>query len=163
MASTATALTIREATATDADALAELRYALRAGSDSTESKPEFLQRCREWINVHLITGGAWHCWVAETNGELIGAIWLQLIEKIPNPRAEAEHHAYITNFFVHETARGNGIGTQLLTTAIDWCRDRDVHEIILWPRPRSRSLYERHGFTTASDIMELIIKDANDT
>ncbi|HYX27600.1 MAG TPA: GNAT family N-acetyltransferase [Pyrinomonadaceae bacterium] len=151
------AVSIRGANATDAEGLAELRYALRAGGDATESKPEFVRRCREWIAAHLAADGPWQCWVAEADNKLLGAIWLQWIEKIPNPRSEAEHHAYITNFFVHESTRGNGIGTRLLTTAIDWCRDRDVHEIILWPRPRSRSLYERHGFVEASDIMALII------
>ena len=157
------AVTIREANETDAESLAELRYALRATSDATEPKNEFLRRCREWIATHLIAEGSWHCWVADANGELLGAIWLQLIEKIPNPRSEAEHHVYITNFFVKETARGNGIGTQLLTIAIDWCRDQDVHEIILWPRQRSRSLYQRHGFADASDMMELVITEISNS
>jgi GNAT superfamily N-acetyltransferase len=83
---------------------------------------------------------------------------LQLVEKIPNPRAEAEHHAYITNFFIQPEARGQGIGSQLLRTTLDWCRVRDVHTVILWPTERSRSLYERNGFAVRDDIMELIVK-----
>jgi GNAT superfamily N-acetyltransferase len=101
---------------------------------------------------------AWHCWVAESNGLLIGALWLQLVEKIPNPRNEAEHHAYITNFYVQETARGAGIGSRLLREALDWCQAREVHAVILWPTERSRSLYERNGFAMRDDLMELIIK-----
>ena len=88
---------------------------------------------------------------------MIGAIWIQLVEKIPNPRSEPEHHAYITNFYVEAFARGRGVGSQLLRAAIEWCQSRDVHDIILWPTERSRSLYERHGFAVREDIMELII------
>ena len=100
----------------------------------------------------------WQCWVAEAREELIGAVWLQLVEKIPNPRAEAEHHAYLTNFYVDERARGRGIGSRLLREVIDWCQTRDVHAIILWPTERSRSLYERNGFAVRDDLMELIVK-----
>src|SRR5215813_12682499 len=144
---------IRFAKPTDADALAQLRYALRASTGrATEPESEFIERCSIWMREHLQTG-AWHCWVAEESGQLIGAVWLQLVEKIPNPRAEAEHHAYITNFYIQEPARSRGIGSQLLRTALDWCRERDVHAVILWPTERSRSLYERHGFAVRDDLM----------
>jgi GNAT superfamily N-acetyltransferase len=106
---------------------------------------------------HLREGKLWHCWVAEENEQLIGAVWLQLVEKIPNPRAEAEQHAYLTNFYVQESARGRGLGSRLFRAVIKWCESRDVHAIILWPTERSRSLYRRHGFAVREDIMELIV------
>jgi len=109
---------------------------------------------------HLKTD-AWRCWVAEVNHELVGAVWIQLVEKIPNPRAEAEHHAYLTNFYIQEQARGRGIGSQLLRATLDWCQEHDIHAVILWPTERSRSLYERHGFAVRDDIMELIVKQVH--
>ena len=102
----------------------------------------------------------WLCWVAEEEEQLIGAVWLQLVEKIPNPRSEAEHHAYLTNFYVDERARGRGIGSQLLRAVVSWCQPRDVHAIILWPTERSRSLYERNGFAVRDDLLELIVQPA---
>jgi GNAT superfamily N-acetyltransferase len=82
---------------------------------------------------------------------------MQVVEKSPNPRNEAEHHAYITNFYVQEETRGYGIGSRLLKEALDWCQAHDVHAVILWPTERSRSLYERHGFAVRDDLMELIV------
>jgi GNAT superfamily N-acetyltransferase len=156
-ASAAAGATIRLADASDAPALAVLRYALRSSTGvATEPKSEFLKRCATWMEDHL-QSDAWHCWVAEADEQLIGAVWLQLVEKIPNPRSEAEHHAYITNFYVEKRARGSGIGSQLLRAVIAWCQTRDVHAIILWPTERSRSLYERNGFAVRDDIMELIV------
>jgi GNAT superfamily N-acetyltransferase len=106
---------------------------------------------------HLREGKLWHCWVAEHDERLIGAVWLQLVEKIPNPRAETEHHAYLTNFYIDESARGRGLGSRLLRTVIAWCETREVHAVILWPTERSRSLYERNGFAVRQDIMELVL------
>jgi GNAT superfamily N-acetyltransferase len=148
---------IRTANAADAGALARLRYALRASTGvATEAEADFIKRCEVWMAEHL-KERAWHCWVAEINEYLAGAVWLQLVEKIPNPRSEPEHHAYITNFYVEEQARGQGIGSKLLREVIEWCRTRDVHAIILWPTERSRTLYERHGFAVRDDLLELIV------
>ena len=149
---------IRFAQAADADALAELRYALRASTGiATEPKEEFLERCGAWMAQHLADDQRWRCWVAEEQGDLVAAIWLQVVEKIPNPRAESEAHAYITNFYVKESARARGLGSRMLNEVIGWCRAREVHSIILWPTERSRTLYQRYGFAVREDLMELIV------
>src|SRR4051812_20618417 len=124
--------TIRFATAADAAQLAQLRYALRSSTGTaTEPQGEFIERCTSWMEDHLTEGERWFCWVSERNGQLIGAVWLQLVEKIPNPRAETEHHAYLTNFYIDPSARGQGLGSQLLRRVVDWCESRDVHAVIL--------------------------------
>ena len=156
-----TPVVIRLANQSDVPALAELRYALRASTGIvTEPQSEFVARCRAWMKEHLREGSLWHCWVAESDGQLIGNLWLQLVEKIPNPRSEPEHHAYITNFYIQETARRQGTGSRLLKTALDWCKASNVHAVILWPTDKSRSQYERYGFAVRADLMELIIADA---
>lgn len=158
-ASAAAGATIRLATDSDARALAALRYALRSSTGiATEPESEFLPRCADWMEAHLKLRNAWQCWVAEAGGELVGALWLQLVEKIPNPRSEPEHHGYITNFYVQPSARGRGIGSQMLRAALKFCESGDVHAVILWPTDQSRTLYERHGFAVREDIMELIIE-----
>ena len=89
----------------------------------------------------------------------MGAIWVKLIEKIPNPNSEPEYYAYVTNFYVCEGARGMGLGSRLLSTALAWCKDVPVQAVILWPTKQSRSLYERYGFTVRSDLLELRMTD----
>jgi GNAT superfamily N-acetyltransferase len=149
---------VRFAKVSDAAALAALRYDLRASTGrATEPQANFIQRCTSWMETRLNETGCWGCWVAEENGRLIGAVWVQLIEKIPNPRFETEQHGYLTNFYIEEPARGRGLGSRLLRQAIEWCESRGVHAVILWPTERSRSLYRRHGFAVRDDIMELIL------
>jgi GNAT superfamily N-acetyltransferase len=150
---------LRLATQSDAAALAQLRYDFRASTGiATELEAEFIERCSAWMTAHLHDGSLWKCWVAESD-DLVGALWLQLVEKIPNPRAEPEYHAYITNFYLRESVRGKGVGSRLLIMALDWCKAREVHAVILWPTEKSRTLYERHGFAVRSDLLELVLAD----
>ncbi|HKQ52938.1 MAG TPA: GNAT family N-acetyltransferase [Pyrinomonadaceae bacterium] len=146
---------VRAATHADAHPLARLRYEFRASSGETlEGEQEFVSRCAEWMSERLKADGAWRCWVAEDEAQLIGNVWLQLIEKVPNPTPEPERHAYISNLFVREAARGRGVGSALLTAALDCCAARGIHAVILWPTNRSRPLYLRHGFSAPADILE---------
>jgi len=138
-------INIRFASIYDAAELAKLRLALRSRPEmNIESEGFFLERCKAWI-TEAIQQNRWRCWVAEENHTLIGALWLQLIEKIPNPTPEPEQYAYITSFFINESARGKGLGSRMLGEAIGWCRERNVDLVILWPRERSRSLYQYHN------------------
>lgn len=149
---------IRMATAADAAMLAGLRYDFRAGNVAAdEDREAFLARCEEWMRPRLGEGGLWRCWIAEQEGMTVGNIWLNLIEKIPNPAPETECHAYITNFYVLEEMRGHGVGSRLLETALEWCGEHRVHAAILWPSDRSRPLYERNGFAVRDDLLELIV------
>ncbi|HEU0173269.1 MAG TPA: GNAT family N-acetyltransferase [Blastocatellia bacterium] len=146
---------IRLAGPADAPSLARLRYEFRSGHDpATEDEADFLARCGAWMAARLAPGSPWRCWVAEDAGRLVGAIWLQFIEKIPNPGAEAEKHGYISNLYVEPSRRGDGLGSMLIDTCVRFCEKEAVDAMILWPTPRSRPLYERHGFAVRDDLLE---------
>jgi L-amino acid N-acyltransferase YncA len=148
---------IRLATVSDALMLAKFRYAFRSSNGAAqENETEFVQRCSVWMKERLRKNSPWRCWIAETDAP-VGHLWAQLLEKIPNPSSEPEHHAYLTNFYVREDVRGRGIGSTLLAAALDWCKASEVHAVILWPTDQSRSLYLRHGFAVRSDLLELLL------
>jgi len=152
-------VSIRRATINDAATLACLRYDFRTrNAPGDENRKDFIARCEKWMADRL-GDGTWYCWIAELDSNVVGNIWLNLIEKIPNPAPETEFHAYITNFFVLEELRGQGVGSRLLETALSWCRERRIHAAILWPSERSRPLYERNGFAVRDDLLELIITE----
>lgn len=146
---------IRAATAADATALAGLRWEFRAGRDpAVESREEFIARCAEWMRRELTAGAPWRAWVAVRDSRIIGQVWLDTIQKIPNPIAERERHAYLSNLYVQPDERG-GIGVRLLETALAWTAANGVDRVVLWPSEGSVSLYLRHGFKREGDVMEL--------
>jgi GNAT superfamily N-acetyltransferase len=151
-----TDIQIRVATETDAPALARFRYELRSSkSHMIESDAEFIERCTVWMQERLRDDSGWRCWIAECDGTQCGNVWAQVVEKIPNPAAETECFVYLTNFYVREEYRGKGIGTRLLSEVLAWSKAKKAHTIILWPRERSKTLYARHGFAAAHDLMHL--------
>jgi GNAT superfamily N-acetyltransferase len=153
-------INIRFGCAADAPALARMRLAFRTElGEVSEQSGEFVERCTRWMAERLHEQASWHCWLAEAGDGMLGALWLQLIEKIPNPAGEAELHAYVTNFYVIAAARGLGLGDRMLGLALAWCRSRHVDTVILWPSQRSRALYGRHGFTVRDDLLALRLTD----
>ena len=147
---------IRLASAGDAATLARLRLELRSSSHNVvEDEQAFLERCESWMSERLRKGSQWQCWIAETEASVVGAVWAQLIEKIPNPVAEPEFYVYLTNFYVREKYRGEGVGAQLLAAVLDWSKSKNAEKVILWPTERSKTFYQRHGFSFADDLMQL--------
>ncbi len=144
---------IRPATPSDAEALARLRWEFRSAKTTPTEAPEaFIDRCTTWMREELARE-AWRAWIAEDAGRIVGQLWLQLVAKVPNPAEEREQHAYISNVYVTPAARG-GVGSRLLQTAIDWASAHDVDRIVLWPTPRSRSMYEGQGFSVTGNVLE---------
>jgi len=148
---------IRSASPADAAALAELRWEFRvARAPATEAHDVFVGRCETWMRAELTSAQKWRAWVAVVDGAIVGQVWMQTIEKMPNPIEELECHAYVSNVFVQPAFRG-GIGGRLLEAALAWARSRHVDRVVLWPWARSVTLYERHGFTRSGDVMELAL------
>jgi GNAT superfamily N-acetyltransferase len=148
---------IRAATSADAAALAELRWEFRAGREkATEAHDAFVKRCAAWMRGELATGHAWRAWVAVRGGAIVGQVWANTIQKVPNPVAERERHAYLSNLYVRPSERG-GIGTELVGTVLSWARANGIDRVVLWPSQRSVTLYLRYGFTHAGEVMELTI------
>jgi ribosomal protein S18 acetylase RimI-like enzyme len=93
--------------------------------------------------------------VLDDGKQLLGHVWVQLLEKIPNPVDEPELHAYVTNFYIVPEKRDRGLGRKLLNEALSWSRAQGADSVILWATPGSRSLYRRCGLVKSGDILEL--------
>jgi GNAT superfamily N-acetyltransferase len=151
--------TVRPATTDDAAELARLRYEFRAAERPVvQARDAFIARCTAWMRERLGREGGWHCLIAVQDGTIIGHVWLELVDKVPNPGgSEPERHAYLTNLYVRPDSRG-GLGSRLLEAALAWCREQRVDTVILWPSERSRTLYARYGFAPSTDILALSLK-----
>jgi GNAT superfamily N-acetyltransferase len=147
---------VRRATAADVSALAALRHEFRSQRKTpVESADEFIPRCVDWMHPRVADETHWRVWVLVQGSIVVGNIWLEIIEKLPNPNVERELHGYITNFFVRPEYRNTGSGSRLLEAVLGECKRLDIDSVFLWPSERSRPLYERHGFVTPSTMLVL--------
>ena len=153
---TPTQTQVRRATTDDVSPLAMLRYEFRSRRKTPiESAAEFIPRCAEWMRSRVADESRWRVWVLMDRGTIVGNIWLQIVEKLPNPNVERERHGYVTNFFVRAEYRNTGAGSRLLDALLGECRGLEIDSVFLWPSDRSRPLYERHGFVTPSTMLVL--------
>lgn len=148
-------IVIRPAIPADVEALVALRWDFRATlHGATESRNAFTARSSQWMRERLAADSGWRCWVAADGDRLVGNLWVQLVEKIPNPNDDCERFGYVSSVYVDPAARRAGIGSRLLEAALAWCDAWPLDSVILWPSVKSRSLYERHGFREAATLME---------
>jgi GNAT superfamily N-acetyltransferase len=142
---------IRRATPADAQQLAFLRFQFRSSlADAVEPQAAFVGRAATWYESAL-AGGHWHGWVAQSS-DIVAHGFMQRIEKIPNPVAEAEWIGYVTNIFVLPDWRRRGIATAIVAAICAFCRDVGAYSMILWPTPESLTLYRAHGFAISPDV-----------
>ena len=81
-------------------------------------------------------------WLALSHGRIEGSI------VIDGGDAETEG-AHLRWFIVSDSLRGNGVGSKLITAALDFCRRRKYKKIYLWTFEglnAARHLYEKYGF-----------------
>src|SRR5258708_38117540 len=90
---------------------ARVRYLFRSRRhEATEEENGFLARCVEWMRPRLRSDSRWRVWLLEEKGAPIGNLWVQIVEKLPNPGNESELHAYVSNVFVLPEHRNAGGG-----------------------------------------------------
>jgi GNAT superfamily N-acetyltransferase len=86
------------------------------------------------------TGGGGAFWVARRKGELVGTCGVYPVEP-----ATYE----LRKMYLRPTARGLGLGKQLLDAAIEWTRAQDGQRMVLdtaEQMTRAIAFYESHGF-----------------
>lgn len=138
-------IVIRTATIDDAPDLARLRWDLSEKPARDAVSLDDFQELFESFHAKALQG-RWRIWVAEDKGQLIGNMWLQLVEKVPRPGDSPPHLGYLTNVYIQEGHRGQGLGQKMLEQIVDWCRQERLELILVWPSPEGRSLYQRLGF-----------------
>jgi len=155
---------IRRAAVSDALALAESRFRFRSETNaagplaagvSIEDEATFIVRATSLIAARL-GSGRWFAWIADSDGRVSGHIFLQEIDKLPNPSPdEPELIGYLTSFYVEAPLRGSGVGSRLLDELESHAAERGLAKIIIsGTTPLSRPLYARRGYESTPDMLE---------
>ena len=95
-------------------------------------------------------GAAW--WVAERDGELL-AFANAGPNTLPHPEARASH-AELRRLYVSRAAQGLGLGTKLLTIALEWMEANGDGPLWIgvWSgNQKALKLYAAHGFEKAGE------------
>jgi GNAT superfamily N-acetyltransferase len=139
--------TIELATLADVAALARLRFALYEEQEGTIAEPSVDYADRfERFATRALGSDDWRAWVARLGDELVAAMWLYTVHRVPVPGARAGPIGYLTNVYVVPEHRDAGLGAEMLDRVTGWCREEGFSAVIVWPTERSRPFYARGGF-----------------
>ncbi len=154
--SAAAGVVCRPAAQRDLEALARLRWRLKA-EDSTLNERDFDAFLQDFIAASHEgedRGDMVH-WLAEQAGDIIAAMTVIIVRKTPSPAKIRGRWGYLTNCFTKAEARDAGVGSALLTTIKQWARDEGLEFLAVWPSDRAFKFYERAGFERLNDPLVL--------
>ncbi|MFF5084820.1 GNAT family N-acetyltransferase [Actinoplanes sp. NPDC000266] len=127
-------MTARRATTADIPALAELQ----------DIPPPGVTAFADWTAAHAET----HLpFVADLDGQVVGAAWLLIAERIPRNNAATRLHGDIQSVMVREPFRHRGIGTALMSAILAEARARSLSHVTVHSGRRAVGFYLRNGFT----------------
>ncbi len=86
-------------------------------------------------------------------------IFVHKIELIPRPCKIRDHFGYLTNNYTKPACRNRGIGSELMQRVKDWAKDEDLELLIVYPSEEAVTFYERAGFYSENDVMELRLRE----
>jgi GNAT superfamily N-acetyltransferase len=125
---------VRIATGADVAALAALR----------DIGPDQLPAFSSWVANHAET----HLpFVADLDGQVIGAAWLLVAERVPGDAAPERHYGDVQSVMVRAEHRGRGIGAALMAAILAEARSRGLEHVTVHSGRRAVDFYLRNGFS----------------
>ena len=151
-------MTYRLATISDAKCLAELFW---EHTDEFEprnpaDKATFVSECAENIKHRL--GNDLYCWVALSDERVVAHVNVIVAQKIPRPDKIIRKWGRLSTVRTIPEFRNRGIGGELMEKIKLWCREQNFEELLVGPSEKSFAFYERAGFKSDNEVMELIFE-----
>jgi predicted GNAT family acetyltransferase len=152
--STAAGLSLRRVTAGDTTGLEQLATllidAVHSGASVGFLAPLAASTAEHyWRGVLQALGDSLLMWVAELDGRIVGAVQLVLCEK-----ENGRHRGEVQKLFVHRSARGRGIATQLMLAAEGEARRQNRSLLVLDTLlgSQAEAVYLHLGWTRAGEV-----------
>ncbi len=149
----------RDATADDIAIMVTLSHAGDArGSETPPLDPETLKDPRYRIAFDKFAASPDHrLVVAERQGEIIGTLQISIIPGLPR---FGMNRGLLENVHIREDQRGNGLGTKMVTWAIEQCREAGCGMVQLTSnkvRTDAHRFYQKLGFQQSHEGFKLLL------
>jgi len=150
-------LSFRDATPSDIPTIIELcHYGDMRGKDTPPLDPASLDDPRFRAAFDAIAADPAHrLIVAERAGEVVGTLQISFVPGLPNFGLK---RGMLENVHIRSDQRGSGLGTEMLTWAIERCREAGCGLVQLTsgkPRVDAHRFYEKLGFVASHEGFKL--------
>jgi GNAT superfamily N-acetyltransferase len=147
-------LTHRPAAPADAPLIAHHRQQMFAdsGQAGVEAMQSMAANFVAWVAPRL-ADGRYLGWLFEDAGQVVAGAGMWLIDFPPHWMDPEPVRAYLLNFYVEPSHRGQGLAQQMLDLAVDEARRRGIRVVSLHASTMGRPIYERNGFEPTNEMM----------
>lgn len=151
------AFDIRQANLDDLDVLVKLRLALLHEAELPKEEPTLVTTAiRDYLAKSVVTG-EFVGFVGESDRLIIGTSGVVFFKRPPHYGNLSGVEAYIMNIYTRPQWRGKGVATALLGETINFIKKTEACRIWLQATEAGKPLYEKFGFTSTNNEMELLL------
>jgi GNAT superfamily N-acetyltransferase len=145
----------------DAKRLAEMRWVHKNEDEPLDEgapfdpagREDYIRVCTDFLEKTLQE--EFSCWVAVEDEVIVSHIYVVKVRKIPKPGKLDGVWGYVTAVYTVPEYRNTGIGSALMDKVKAWIREKGLEHLIVWPSAPSVPFYERAGFSSETDVLEL--------
>lgn len=152
---------IRLAEEKDFYQLAEMRWQHKAEDDIIYNETNIVGVDKEnFIDEYisfLNNNSSYKIFIMEQEENIIAAIYVAVLRKVPKPNVNESYIAYLTNVYTLQEYRNRGNGTALLSYIKEYLKEKKCELMIVWPSDNSINWYLKNGFNLENDIMECLL------
>ncbi len=105
-----------------------------------------------WLHDHLEDGHYRTWFTLDSNEQIVAGVGLWLVDWPPQMMDFSPYRGYIMNVYTEPDARRHGLARQLVETALNWCKDHDIHTVNLHASNCGRPVYESLGFAPTNEM-----------
>jgi GNAT superfamily N-acetyltransferase len=149
------AVQVRAVTTDDLAAVAELRWRWSVeenGATPRVPHDEYVAAVASWAAANAATHAGF---VAVRDGVVIGMTWIALTPRFPTPQSVDRLTADLQSVYVVPEARGEGIGSDLVRTALAHAAAAGAARAVVHSSTGAIPMYERHGFASSARLMDV--------
>lgn len=150
---------IRQATMDDLESLVNLRveFLAEVNEVTTQSLSNLRTNLHDYF-ARTLPSGEFLAWLAEADGIIVGTSGLVFFQRPPSCNNITGQSAYIMNMYTLPSWRGRGVATALLNRVLDYIKATPCRSVFLHATAQGRPLYERIGFKSSNEVMELELR-----
>lgn len=151
---------IREATLSDIDDIVTIRMKMlfELGKLETEDGTRKLRSLTRDFFIRKFQTGEFKVFCAVKDDTIIATTGIQFLERPPLYENPHGIEAYIMNLYTEPEHRGKGVASKLLEKVIEYARERKAGRIVLHAMGKDKRVYEKAGFVSTTNEMELVLK-----
>jgi GNAT superfamily N-acetyltransferase len=145
---------IRFATSQDLELLVDHRRSMFRDMGSAEEAElrSMGERYREWVLPRLMDD-EYVAWVAENSeGRIVAGAGVWLMDRSPATPPKFMSRALVMNVYTDPAYRRQGLATRLMETALAYCREAGIEDVVLHASDEGRPMYESMGFVPTNEM-----------